>query len=132
MARRDATARHDRAAAKGIRKRSAVADALSPSLADEIAAGMELLRGTRKAEGAAADVGVSRTIYYELLARPLDLTIEQFLRLIVRVPDPRFNARVRGHLAALDAYQAVAEREAGDTYVRITTGQKRLPLGEGR
>ena len=118
--------------AKGIRARSGQPDVLSPSLADEIGSGMELLRGTRKAEGAAADLGISRTTYYELLARPLDLTIEQLLRLLVRVPDPRFNARVRGHLAALDAYQAIAEREAGQTYARIATGQRSLPFGGDR
>lgn len=120
--------------AKRFRNRSAESERLSPTLADEIGAALELLRGTKKAEGAAWEMGWSQSTWYERVHDPLTLTVAEFLRLIVLTPDPKFNARLRGHLAALDAYQAVAEREAGQTYLRVhsAAGQRRLPLGGER
>lgn len=117
--------------AKGFRNRSAVSERLSPTLADEIAGALELLRGTKKAEGAAWEMGWSQSTWYERVKDPSSLTIDELIRLIVKTPDPKFNARLRGHLAALDAYQAIAEREAGETYVRIGRiydGQPTLPF----
>lgn len=117
--------------AKRFRKSGTVLGGLSPTLAHEIAGALELLRGTKKAEGAAWEMGWSQSTWYERVHDPMSLTVAEFLRLLLTTPDPKFNARVRGHLAALDAYQAVAEREAGETYVRvnrITFGQPPLPF----
>jgi hypothetical protein len=53
----------------------------------------------------------------------------------VLCPDPKFGSRLRGHLAALDAHQAMAEREAGETYLRvgrIRDGQPPLPFKDRR
>lgn len=120
--------------AKRLRNRSAKTERLSPTLAHEIGDALELLRGTKKAEGAAWEMGWSQSTWYERIHDPLTLTVADFLRLLVLTPDPKFNARVRGHLAALDAYQAVAEHEAGETYVRVhgAIGQRRLPLDGAR
>lgn len=123
------------AQAKEFRKGGMRLEGLSPTLAHEISGALELLRGTKKAEGAAWEMGWSQSTWYERVKAPLSLTVEELLRLLISVPDPKFNARIRGHLAALDAYQAVAEREAGETYVRvnrITFGQPPLPFKEGR
>jgi hypothetical protein len=131
------------AAAKGIRRSAARLDArsgadpkdrtpLSPTIEGEIRRALDLLQGTRKVEGVAWDLGLSRSVYYErVIDHPLTLTVEQLLTLLVLCPDPRFNARLRQHFAALDAYQAVAEARAGETYIRITTGQRAL-FGGGR
>jgi hypothetical protein len=121
--------------AKPFRHRSAKSEALSPTLAHEISGALELLRGTKKAEGAAWEMGWSQSTWYERVKAPLSLTIEELLRLVVLTPDPKFNARIRGHLAALDMHQAIAEHEAGETYVRvnrITFGQPSLPFGDKR
>jgi len=121
--------------AKRFRNDGTRLEGLSPTIAHEIAGALEMLRGTKKAEGAAWEMGWSQSTWYERVKAPLSLTVDELLRLLATVPDPKFNARIRGHLAALDAYQAVAEREAGETYVRINRiqmGQAPLPFKESR
>lgn len=114
--------------AKRIRRQSGRADGLSPSLEVELHDGMDQLRGARKAEGAAADIGVSRTAYYELQASPLDLTVRELLALMVKseAANPGFGSRVVGHLSALTAQSAIAASEARHTYDRIQSGQRAL------
>ena len=102
---------------------------LSPSIEAAIEAALDVFRGTRKAAAAAWDFGWSRDTYYRRLEDPLSLTVREVLILLAGCPDPKFNARLRGHLAALDAAQAIAEREAGDTYVRIQQFKNAVQTG---
>ena len=87
---------------------------------------MEHHQGVRKPELAAEDLKLSRSVYYELLEHPLDLTVGELIRLLVFSKDLTLGSRVRGHLAALDAYKSIAEHEAKQTYDRIQTGQRAL------
>lgn len=112
--------------AKRIRRKSGRADGLSPTLELELTAAMEHLQGVKKPEGAANALKLSRSVYYELLEHPLDLTIAELLRLQVSSTDKGLGSRIRGHLAALDAYKSFAEQEAQHTYNRIQDGQRAL------
>ncbi len=94
---------------------------------------MELLKDNRNADGAAGDIGVCRTVYYELIAHPLEMTLGEFLHLLVKseARNPGFGSRVIGHLSALSVQAALAASEARHTYERIQTGQRAL-FGEKR
>lgn len=144
MASRNRTARADAAAAKRVRvgstapdskrrrvrRSSARADGLSPSIEAEIADAMEQLVDREKIDDAAKIVGLGRSLYYDLIDRPLDLTVGELLRLMVSCPDVQFGSRLRGHLAALDAYKSIAEQEARTSYDRLTSGQRALFGGD--
>lgn len=105
---------------------------LSPSIEDELSRALELTQGTEKVEGLAGKMGWSRTGCFDRLRDPIEeLSFADVLRLFQKCPDPRLNGRIRAHLSALDSYQAIAEREAGASYVRIQlegVGQRPLPL----
>jgi len=118
--------------AKRIRRQSGRADGLSPSLEAQLHDGMDQLRGHRKADGAAADLGMSRTVFYELMASPLDLTVRELMMLMVKsaAVNPDFGACVVGHLSALTAQTALAAHEARHTHDRIQTGQRALFGGD--
>lgn len=109
-----------------VRRSSGRADALSPSIGAEIAAAIETLIDKEKIDDAAKLVGVGRSLCYELIDHPLDVTVAELLRLIAHCPDKQFGSRLRGHLAALDAYKSIAEAEARETWARLTTGQRSL------
>lgn len=117
--------------AKGVARQSQGSYRLSPQLEDEIRNALALCQGTEKAEAVAWRFGWDRSTYYRRLHEPMAMTVADLLRLLALCPDPRFGARLRGHLAAADASQAIAEREAGETYVRIgriQEGQAPLPF----
>jgi hypothetical protein len=118
--------------ANRIRSQSGKQDGLSPSLENELHDGMEQLRDVRKAEGAAADIGVSRSVYYERQADPLDLRVRELIALLVKseARNPGFGSRVIGHLSALTAQSALAASEARHTYDRIQSHQRALFGGE--
>jgi len=121
--------------AKRVARQSHGGDGLSPVLEEELRQALALCQGTQKAEAVAWRFGWDRATYYRRLHEPMNMTIDDLLRLLAICPDPRFGARLRGHLAALDVHQAMAEREAGETYIRvnrISFGQPPLPFGEKR
>lgn len=93
---------------------------LSPSVSEEIRGALALFQGTQKVEAAAAELGWSRDTYYDRLRSPENVTVGELLLLIARAPDPTFGQRIRHHIAALEAYRAAIEREAGDFYVRAS------------
>lgn len=119
--------------AKRVARQSQERHALSPRIEDELRNALALCQGTEKAEAVAWRFGWDRSTYYRRLHEPMDMTVGDFLRLLAVCPDPKLNARLRGHLAALDTYQAFAEAEAGESFVRvrnrITFGQAALPFG---
>jgi len=121
--------------AKRIARQSHERHELSPQLEDEIRNALALCQGTEKAEAVAWRFGWDRSTYYRRLHEPMAMTVADLLRLLALCPDPRFGARLRGHLAAADASQAIAEHESGQSYVRvnrISFGQPALPFGEKR
>jgi hypothetical protein len=121
--------------AKRVAGQSQKCAGLSPRIEDEIRQALSLCQGTEKAEAVAWRFGWDRATYYRRLHEPMGMSVDDLIRLLVLCPDPRFSARLRGHLAALDVHQAIAEQEAGATYVRvnrITFGQAPLPFKEGR
>ena len=122
--------------AKRIARQSQERDRLSPQLEDEIRNALALCQGTEKAEAVAWRFGWDRSTYYRRLHEPMAMTVADLVRLLALCPDPRFGARLRGHLAAADASQALAEAEAGESFVRvrnrISFGQPALPFGEKR
>jgi len=122
--------------AKRVARQSQDCPTLSPQLEDEIRQALALCQGTEKAEAVAWRFGWDRSTYYRRLHEPMAMTVADLLRLLALCPDPRFGARLRGHLAAADASQALAEAEAGESFVRvrnrISFGQPALPFGEKR
>jgi hypothetical protein len=121
--------------AKRVARQSQERHALSPRIEDELRHALSLCQGTEKAEAVAWRFGWDRSTYYRRLHEPMDMSVADLLHLLAACPDPKLNARLRGHLAALDTYQAFAEAEAGESFVRvrnrITFGQPLLPLKAG-
>jgi len=109
------------------------ATVLSPTIERELGDALERAQGSHKAAAVAFKLGVDRSTYFRRHEDPLSLNWRETLALLDADPDPRLNARIRGHLAAIDAYQAIAEHEAGESYLRIralATGQRTLFGGD--